>query len=162
MNGETITIKPGLTIPRYVTVSGAEISGIPGVKIFAEAEYSQSRRGYEVTDVGMGRQGAYLNSHHFKALRMGEVLEQVFNALPEELRQQAARKPVAEYAQLKSGSDSLLREVAFRVALSRLTARRENAEVCECFEVSQATATRWIAAAEEAGYLERALDEGQA
>jgi hypothetical protein len=152
---DTLRIKPGLEVPRHIAMTGVHTDELPDIRLDLEAEYSPAISGYEITYSGIRHQRGYLRSEDFKELKINDILEYIFSALPTEQREPMGRKEKADYLAIKAGEkDVLLREVALRVAVSRLASRRENAEVMECFEVSQATATRWIAAARKAGLLD--------
>jgi hypothetical protein len=152
---ETVSIKPGLTVARRVSMKGVKSDETPDLQLDLIAEFSDKTRGYEITWLGIQPRRGHLKSDDLKEFKINEMKSFIIRALPTEQVAPMGRKEETEYLAIKAGDkDVLLYQVALRAAVARLASKGENLEVKECFDVSPATATRWIAAAQKAGLLD--------
>jgi hypothetical protein len=111
---------------------------------------------YVISQLTIRNARGFIRSDDLTKASIEELLSLATSQLP---REQIAQIGMAErdfYLGLKkAGGDELLKQVALRAAVARLGQRGENRAVMHAFDVSQATATRWISKAMDAGFLDR-------
>lgn len=129
---------------------------VPNLRLDINFEFSAETRGYEISFLGVSNERGYIKSNDLKEIKIQEILSLALRALPLDQLEPLGRKTPEVYTKMVKTPDkeAFLHEVGLRAAVARLTSMGENKEVMECFGVSQATATRWISAAQEAGYLD--------
>lgn len=155
---ERITIKPRLVVPRSFKVFNLAADKWWNLVFDIEAELIPEVYSYGLKSIQVRARypNEFVKPSDLRTLSVAELLTEAnWLAVPSELLQQRQRLAKSEYLSAKAGDRMELLELAAqRAAVARLTSRDPNKELVECFDITQRTATRWLAEAREKGLLD--------
>lgn len=159
VSGETITLKPGLTVPVTMAVTDLTIPSSPELKGFSfdvNLRYLPDRLAYGIERLSIRKKNGDLQAVDIRAVPVRELHAAVrMFGMPIGWDNDFVMAGDTSPENLKAGDRARLsRYVGFYAAVARLIAGDQAKEIARVFDVSQRTASRWIAEAKTNGFLD--------
>lgn len=157
---ETVTIKPGFTVPVRIRVESLKLVGDDTQKQFeydVTLQYQKAKFAYGLEYVGLRKASGDIQSIDLRAIPIRRIMSMVRElAYPIGYDADFRLNTPEEYEALKKSADrkKFLRVVAFHAAMGRLTSSEQRETVAYFFNVTERTASRWIAEARANGFLD--------
>lgn len=159
VSDETVTLKPGLTIPVSMAVKNLTIPSAPeliGFSFDVNLRYLPDRLTYGIEHLGIRKKNGDLQAVDIRAVPVRELNAAVrMFGMPAGWDSDFVMAGETSPENLKSGDRArLLRFVGFYAAVARLISGDQAKEIARVFDVSQRTASRWIAETKLKGFLD--------
>lgn len=155
-NKDLVELKPGIRVSKSIDIPEATSGRLEGLNFSYRVEFNKKLMGYVISEVTIRNKRGYIRSDDLTKASIEELLHMAISQLPTDQLKQIGLAEKSFYLQLKKeASAELLKHVALIAAVARLGQRGENRAVMYAFDVSQATATRWIKKAMDEDLLDR-------